>query len=59
MARLRGRSQAHGLTAPRSRPGRRHERRGANRGKVSNEYDLSGLVKRLKELAPEFQATGA
>lgn len=29
----------------RTRPGR---------GKTSNEYDLSGLVKRLKELEPEF-----
>jgi len=34
----------------------RRERRGAHRGKLSNEYDLSGLVKRLKELAPEFRA---
>ena len=30
---------------PRSLPGR---------GKTSNEYDLSGLVKRLKDLEPEF-----
>ncbi len=34
----------------------RRERRGAHQGKLSNEYDLSGLVKRLKELAPEFRA---
>ena len=27
-----------------------------HRGKLSNEYDLSGLVARLKELAPEFKA---
>jgi DNA-binding transcriptional ArsR family regulator len=34
----------------------RVERRGYHRGKLSNEYDLSGLVARLKELAPEFKA---
>ena len=34
----------------------RKERRGHHRGKLSNEYDLSGLVARLKELAPEFKA---
>ncbi len=34
----------------------RNERRSAHQGKLSNEYDLSGLVKRLKELAPEFRA---
>lgn len=28
----------------------------AHGGKMSNEYDLSGLVKRLKELEPEFKA---
>jgi len=33
----------------------RIERRAAHRGKISNEYDLSGLVKRLGELAPEFR----
>lgn len=32
----------------------RVERTAAHRGKLSNEYDLSGLVKRLKELEPEF-----
>ncbi len=32
----------------------RIERRAIHRGKLSNEYDLSGLVKRLKELEPEF-----
>lgn len=35
---------------------RRNERRSALKGKLSNEYDLSGLVARLKELAPEFKA---
>lgn len=34
---------------------RRIERRAAHRGKISNEYDLSGLVNRLKELEPEFR----
>lgn len=34
---------------------RRIERRAAHRGKISNEYDLSGLVERLKALAPEFR----
>lgn len=34
---------------------RRIERTAAHKGKLSNFYDLSGLVKRLKELAPEFQ----
>jgi hypothetical protein len=34
---------------------RRIERTAAHRGKISNEYDLSGLVKRLKELEPEFR----
>jgi predicted transcriptional regulator len=34
----------------------RIERTAAHRGKLSNEYDLSGLVKRLKELEPEFRA---
>jgi DNA-binding MarR family transcriptional regulator len=33
----------------------RIERRGANQGKRANFYDLSGLVARLKELAPEFR----
>lgn len=32
----------------------RIERIRPGRGKTSNEYDLSGLVKRLKELEPEF-----
>jgi hypothetical protein len=35
---------------------KRNERRSALKGKLSNEYDLSGLVARLKELAPEFRA---
>lgn len=34
----------------------RNERRSPLQGKLSNEYDLSGLVKRLKEIAPEFKA---
>jgi hypothetical protein len=33
---------------------KRIERKAAHRGKLSNEYDLSGLANRLKELAPEF-----
>ena len=33
----------------------RIERTAPHRGKLSNEYDLSGLVKRLKELEPEFR----
>src|SRR3546814_8138705 len=32
----------------------RVERTRTGRGKTSNEYDLSGLVKKLKALAPEF-----
>ena len=35
---------------------KRNERRSQLKGKLSNEYDLSGLVARLKELAPEFKA---
>lgn len=27
-----------------------------HRGKLSNEYDLTGLVNRLKEIEPEFRA---
>lgn len=34
---------------------RRIERTAAHKGKISNEYDLSGLVKRLKEIAPEVR----
>lgn len=34
---------------------KRIERRKAHKGKTSNEYDLSGLVRRLKELEPEFR----
>jgi DNA-binding transcriptional ArsR family regulator len=33
---------------------KRIERRAAHRGKISNEYDLSGLVERLKKIAPEI-----
>lgn len=35
----------------------RIERRAPHRGKLSNQYDLSGLVKRLQELAPVFLDT--
>ena len=34
---------------------RRIERRAAHRGKISNEYDLSGLVDRLRDLEPQFR----
>jgi hypothetical protein len=34
---------------------KRIERRAAHRGKLSNEYDLSGLVERLKLLEPEVR----
>jgi hypothetical protein len=34
---------------------KRIERILPGRGKVSNEYDLSGLVRKLKEIAPEFE----
>ena len=33
----------------------RIERRAAHQGKLSNIYDLSGLVERLKKLEPEFR----
>lgn len=33
----------------------RIERRAAHKGKLSNFYDLSGLVERLKALEPEFR----
>ncbi len=33
----------------------RIERRAAHKGKLSNIYDLSGLVERLKKLEPEFR----
>lgn len=36
---------------------KRIERTGDNNGKLANYYDLSGLVKKLKELEPEFTAT--
>lgn len=35
---------------------RRIERRASHRGKISNEYDLSGLVEKLQALEPEFRA---
>jgi predicted transcriptional regulator len=35
---------------------RRIERHATNGGKLSNEYDLSGLVERLKKIAPEIEA---
>lgn len=34
---------------------RRIARRASNGGKLSNTYDLSGLVKKLQDLAPEFK----
>lgn len=34
---------------------KRIERRALHRGKLSNEYDLSGLVERLKKIAPEIK----
>jgi DNA-binding transcriptional ArsR family regulator len=34
---------------------KRIERTAANRGKISNEYDLSGLVEKLKKIAPEIE----
>lgn len=34
---------------------KRIERRASNGGKLSNTYDLSGLVKRLQSLEPEFR----
>ena len=34
----------------------RIERTGDNKGKLSNYYDLSGLVKKLKQFEPEFKA---
>lgn len=33
---------------------KRIERRAAHQGKLSNTYDLSGLVERLKKLEPEY-----
>jgi len=38
---------------------RRNERLSRLKGKLSNEYDLSGLVARLKDLAIEFKAADA
>lgn len=35
---------------------RRIERRAAHGGKLTNAYDLSGLVERLKKLEPDFRA---
>jgi DNA-binding transcriptional ArsR family regulator len=35
---------------------KRIERRAVHHGKLSNEYDLSGLVERLKKIAPDMQA---
>lgn len=35
---------------------RRIERTVSHRGKISNEYDLSGLVEKIKALEPEFKA---
>lgn len=33
----------------------RNERYAKNGGRLSNEYDLSGLVERLKKIAPDFE----
>lgn len=33
----------------------RIERKALNKGKLSNEYDLSGLVEKLKKIAPEVE----
>ena len=38
---------------------KRVERRASNGGKLSNEYDLSGLVERLKKLAPDLDEAKA
>lgn len=35
---------------------KRNERRATNGGILSNEYDLSGLVDRLKKIAPDIEA---
>ena len=35
---------------------KRIERRAAHGGKLTNAYDLSGLVERLKKLEPDFRA---
>ena len=34
----------------------RRDRYATNGGRLSNEYDLSGLVEKLKKIAPEFEA---
>jgi predicted transcriptional regulator len=34
---------------------KRNERYAANGGRMSNEYDLSGLVEKLQKIAPEFE----
>ena len=34
---------------------KRIERRATNQGKLSNTYDLSGLVKKLREIQPSFR----
>ncbi|MEM5371023.1 helix-turn-helix domain-containing protein [Paraburkholderia azotifigens] len=38
---------------------RRIERHATNGGILSNEYDLSGLVERLKKIAPDIEAANA
>ena len=48
--------QRHIAALERMKLVKRVERRAAHRGKLSNEYDLSGLVARLKGLEPEFRA---
>lgn len=34
---------------------KRIERRASHRGKISNEYDLQGLVDKLAEIEPDFR----
>ncbi|EQB10361.1 hypothetical protein L284_17205 [Novosphingobium lindaniclasticum LE124] len=37
---------------------RRIERRSSHRGKISNEYDLQGLVDKFAEIEPDFREAG-
>jgi len=37
---------------------RRIERRASHRGKISNEYDLQGLVDKLADIEPDFREAG-
>jgi hypothetical protein len=40
------------------RASKRTERKVGRRSKISNEYDLSGLVEKLKALEPQFRKVG-